>query len=162
MGVGIKAGSVIDEIGTSEFLHAFFSTISRHLEPKGWGARFPELLKELYQGKLPAEHVGKALSDLLVIQKELARFAPSKVVWDIEKPSARPPWGDNISKHITSLANYFVTSMGRDLFEVLIECLEDAHNNNEPVTIESTNSFVGGNEGSVTYESKVNQRGLVE
>jgi hypothetical protein len=151
MGVGIKVGSIIDEIGTSEFLHAFFSTISRHLEPKGWGSRFPELMTELYQGRLPADHVQNALRDLQVVREELSRFSPDKVVWDIEKPAMRPPWGKNISEHITSLANYFCTSTGRDLFEVLIECLEDARDNKEDVTVEDMGLFLGEDGVSVTF-----------
>jgi hypothetical protein len=45
------------------------------------------------------------------------------VVWDIDNPEARPPWGDDISSDITDLSNYFVTSDGRDLFEVLDEAM---------------------------------------
>jgi hypothetical protein len=41
------------------------------------------------------------------------------------RPSA-PPWGDDIGEEITSLAHYFVTSDGRDLFEVLFAALAEA------------------------------------
>jgi 2,3-bisphosphoglycerate-dependent phosphoglycerate mutase len=44
-------------------------------------------------------------------------------VWDVEDRSKRPPWGDDISPDITSLANYFVTDDGRDLFEVFDEAV---------------------------------------
>jgi 2,3-bisphosphoglycerate-dependent phosphoglycerate mutase len=124
MAIGIRVGGIIDEIGTSDFLHAFFSTISVHLEPQGWGSRYPELMKQFYSGTLRHEDAGKVLEDLHAIREQLKAFAPSQVVWDIEKPTAKPPWGDNISPDITDLSNYFVTSAGRDLFEVLIECLE--------------------------------------
>jgi hypothetical protein len=45
------------------------------------------------------------------------------VVWDIENHQSKPPWGDNIASHITSLGNYFVSSTGRDVFHVLEEAL---------------------------------------
>jgi 2,3-bisphosphoglycerate-dependent phosphoglycerate mutase len=45
------------------------------------------------------------------------------VVWDFEQRNVRPPWGDNISPTITSLADYFVTSDGRDLLAVIEEAL---------------------------------------
>ena len=124
MGVGFRVGNITTEVGTSEFLHSFFSTISVHLEPAGWGSRFPELLNALYQGNLPVAHCDKVTSDLQIIRAELAAIAPDRVVWDIDDPNAEPPWGRNISDGITSLANYFVTSGGRDLFDVLLECLE--------------------------------------
>lgn len=115
MSVGIKVGSITDEIGTSDFFHAFFSTVSSTLESEGWASRFPALLGKLYQGNLDASLAKSAISELRQIQSELAAFRPDKVVWDIENPNPnkQPPWGSNISPEITSLANYFVTSTGR-------------------------------------------------
>ena len=126
MSVGFNVGSITDEVGTQGFLHAFFSTISYHLEPNGWGTIFPELMNELYQGRLDASQNAKVLNDVLVIRELLKDYSPQNVVWDIENLGARPPWGSNIASDITDLSNYFVTSTGRDLFEVLIECLEAA------------------------------------
>ena len=31
--------------GSGDFLYSFFSTVSKLLEPKGWGTRFPYLLR---------------------------------------------------------------------------------------------------------------------
>ncbi|WAH38665.1 Imm70 family immunity protein [Alicyclobacillus dauci] len=36
---------------------------------------------------------------------------------------SKQPWGTDITAEITSLSNYFVTSDGRDLFEVLFLAL---------------------------------------
>lgn len=123
MAVGFRVGSIVDEIGTQAFLHAFFSTISYHLEEHGWGSRFPEIMNELYQGQLDTTKADKVLADVSTIREELRRHTPDEVVWDIENLSARPPWGRNISPKITDLSNYFVTSTGRDVFDVLVECL---------------------------------------
>ncbi len=135
MSVGIKVGSITDEIGTSDFFHAFFCTVSNNLENEGWASRFPSLLGKLYQGSLDASLAKSAISELQQIQSELASFKPEKVVWDIENPNKQPPWGSNISPEITTLANYFVTSTGRDLISTLMEALEDAASNNKPVAI---------------------------
>ncbi|UNU43586.1 hypothetical protein EAO27_13310 [Sphingopyxis sp. YF1] len=126
MAVGIKVGSITDEIGTADFFHAFFSTISATLEDR-WGARFPVLLNQLYQGSLPHSQAATALSELAQISSELAAFPPSAVVWDIDDRTKQPPWGDNISEDITNLANYFVTSTGRDLIVTVTEALDDLH-----------------------------------
>lgn len=124
MTVGIKIKNTITEIGTGAFLHAFFSTVSYHLEPKGWGSVYPVTMKKLYQGQLESEDANEASREMKEIQKKLARFTPNQVVWDIEDMKKKPPWGDNVSDHIMSLANYFVTSTGRDLIGALIEDLE--------------------------------------
>jgi Immunity protein 70 len=136
MGVGIRVGSIIDEIGSGSFLHAFFSTVSVHGEPGGWGSRFPTLMNRLYQGNLPADSVSSAIAELADAKSILATLPPSEVVWDIENRAAKPPWGDNISPTITNLGNYFVTSTGRDLFAVLEEALNDAAAKGWDATIE--------------------------
>ncbi|MDO8826363.1 Imm70 family immunity protein [Methylophaga sp.] len=134
MAVGIKVGSITDEIGTPDFFHAFFSTVNSNLE-KEWGSRFPVLLNNLYQGGLEAALAAKALAELKQVKDELAAFSPEHVVWDIEDPSKQPPWSSDISPDITSLANYFVTSTGRDLIETLLEALDEAARYNRPAAI---------------------------
>jgi len=64
MAVGITIGSITTEMGASSFVHAFFSTISAHCEPDGWGSRFPHLMNELYQGCLPHAHARAAMEEL--------------------------------------------------------------------------------------------------
>ncbi len=136
MGVGIRVGNIVAEIGAASFMHSFFSTISVHCEPKGWGTRFPALMNELYQGRLPADRAAVALSELSDAKAILDKLSPKAVVWDIENRSAKPPWGTNIAPTITSLGNYFITSTGRDLFSVLEEALADAAKNECDALIE--------------------------
>ncbi|MBD0417577.1 immunity 70 family protein [Oryzicola mucosus] len=124
MTIGLKIGATIDEIGSSEFLFAFFSTISANLEKKGWGTRFPVLLNELYSGELPSQRAGTALEELRTVRSELSAIPPDRVVWNYEDRTKGPPWGHDISSDITNMSNYFVTSGGRDLFDVLEEALE--------------------------------------
>jgi hypothetical protein len=123
MTVGIELGNIIDEIGTGDFFHAFFSTISGNLEPKGWGSRFPVLMNKLYQGEVTQSDAAAALAELDQASAELAKLPARKVIWDVEDRSKTPPWGDRIATTITDLSNYFVTSTGRDLIELLREVL---------------------------------------
>jgi hypothetical protein len=124
-------------VGTDEFLHSFFSTISYHLEPEGWGTRFPYLMNHLYQGKLRWSDVPKAMKEVEEVRKLLENFKPSDVVWDIDNLEKKPPWGDNISSDITSLANYFVTSSGEDLFDVLIKALKNSYSEKIDIEIQT-------------------------
>jgi len=136
MGVGLRVGNSYREIGAASFFHAFFSTVSAHLEPSGWGSRFPSLMRRLYQGQLRATEAAVARSELTTILTELAKYPPAAVVWDIQDRSKRPPWGDDIDSRITNLANYFVTSDGQDLFEVLFATFDEAAQNNQDVVIQ--------------------------
>ncbi|MDP9992807.1 hypothetical protein J2W28_003253 [Variovorax boronicumulans] len=123
MAVGVTVGSITNDLGAPSFVHSFFSTISAHCEPDGWGSRFPHLMNELYQGRLPHGNALLALDELRLAKAALDKLPPSAVVWDIENRQARPPWGSNIASNITSLGNYFVTSAGRGMFDVLEQVL---------------------------------------
>lgn len=112
--VGFKVKFYWYQIGSGDFLHAFFSTVAYNLENMKWGSRFPVIMKELYQGHLPKEHVDAAIGELAVISAELRDLSPDHVIWDIEDLSKQPPWGNDISEDITDLSNYFVTSDGED------------------------------------------------
>ena len=63
---------------------------------------------------------------LEIIKKELRAYGPENVVWEIEDLSKQPPWGNNISKDITDLSNYFVTSDGDDFLKIFMHALKKA------------------------------------
>jgi len=125
MGVGLQIGRVISEIGTSDFFHSFFSTVSGNLEPQGWGTRFPILMQKLYAGELVQPDANAALSELNEVSSELSKLPIDRVIWDIEDRSKMPPWGNDVADTVTNLSNYFVTSTGRDLITTLREVLSE-------------------------------------
>lgn len=137
MAVGFSVDFYWFQIGTGDFLHSFFSTVAFNLENKKWGSRFPIIMNKLYQGKLEFEDVDKAIEELKVIQEELKAYGPEKVIWDIEDLSKQPPWGNKISKDITDLSNYFVTSDGEDFLSVFFRALEEAKEDSTSIEIKS-------------------------
>lgn len=136
MSVGFKIDFLKYEVGHGDFLHSFFSTVSYRLEPEGWGTRYPYLLNKLYSGRLSVTDVPKAVKELEEVRSKLTQFGPNEVIWDIENLDKKPPWGNNISADITNLSNYFVTSDGRDLFDVMFAAFEDAQNLKVDIVIE--------------------------
>jgi len=121
MTVEIQAGSLTGEIGSSSFFNAFFSTVAVLLENAEPGSRFPVIGEELYEGHVDAENIGRAIAELQVIRAELMRYPPTAIVWDSEVRARAPPGGNDISRDISSMGIYFVTSDGRDLFDMLLE-----------------------------------------
>lgn len=105
---------------------SFFDTIEYHLTKGLFGKKYPTVLKEFYNGRLSYQSLIQAETELKEIQQRLKKFDPSKVVWDKFDLTKRPPWGDDISDEITDLSNYFVTSEGKDLFEVLFDAIDKA------------------------------------
>jgi hypothetical protein len=137
MTVGIKVDYLWFQIGNGEFLNAFFSTISYHLEPNGWGSKYPIVMKDLYNGNVSWEKVPELKNEIIEIRKDLGKISPKKVIWNYEDLEQNPPWRDNISPEITSLANYFVTSNGEDLFEVILKAIDDSYSEKIDLKIES-------------------------
>ena len=135
MSVAVWVGSKRFEIGSASFLKSWFSTIYRRLERGEWGSAYQTVMRDFYSGVVPRERVSGGLAELENIRKGLAAFPPDQVVWDFENPGAQPPWGDRISSHITSLANYYVTSDGKDLFEVLTKAFTEAARTGQDVKI---------------------------
>ena len=94
-------------------------------------------MKELYQGTLSNLNVPKAKDELSKIERELKEFTPDKVIWDIEDLTKQPPWGNAISKRITDLSNYFVTSDGRDFITIFHMALNAATEIKKDIVISS-------------------------
>ena len=137
MAVGFKVKYYWYQVGTSEFLHAFFSTICYNLENKKWGSKYPFIMKKLYSGELNSENVNDAIREIIEIKNQLKKYSPDKVIWDSDDLSKKPPWGDNISPDITDLSNYFVTSDGDDLISLIQIVLAKAKSLNTSIEIES-------------------------
>lgn len=133
--VGLKTGFYWYEIGNWKFLYSFFSTISFRLENKLWGNKYPIIMNEFYRGKLGIDSLRLGLAEITNIQVQLSQFKPKDVVWNIDKLSEQPPWGNDISAEITDLSNYFVTCNGEDLIEVIREAMEKAVEINEELLI---------------------------
>ena len=135
MSVGVKVGSIVGEVGASSFLNGFFSTIAGLLEGGHPGSRFPIISVDFYGGHVEADKVERAIEELRTIRTELTGYPSSAVIWDLEDRSKVPPWGDAISPTIQSMGDYFVSSTGRDLFELLFEAFSHALKRKRPVDI---------------------------
>jgi hypothetical protein len=122
--VACKVGCNAYDIGTLENWYALGATISYHLEPDGWGTKYPELMNSFFQCKLARCHAEKVLKDLQAIREELKWFPPSAVVWDFENPGFRPPQGTPHRENVTDLSNYFVSKYGRNVFDGIIMALD--------------------------------------
>ncbi len=133
--VALQVGRSVREVGAASLLNAFFSTVVARVEGGVRGAQVPALTRDLYAGTLSAAGAVAARAELLVVRRALADHPPADVVWDLDDPTARPPWGDAISPDITSLDDYFVTSDGRDLLDVLTAALDDGVAQDRPVEI---------------------------
>ena len=126
MAVGFQIDMIVYLVGSGDFLNSFFSTVCYRLEAGRLGSRYPYLMRKLYPGHLPFQEVRFAKAELMNVQAALKNFPPSQVIWDMDDLKKQPPWGARISKRITDLSNYFVTSDGRDLISVMFMAFEES------------------------------------
>lgn len=137
MSVGLMVGYNWWIIGEGSLFNSFFSTIYVRLENNQWGSRYPVIMNKLYWGDVPFESVESGIAELVSIQEELKKFLPQDVIWDFEDLSLTPPWGNNIAEHITNLSHYFITSSGKDSFEVLLTSFRFALEHGQNVSVKS-------------------------
>ena len=135
MSVGFQVSYNWYEIGSADFLYAFFSTVAYNLEKGIWGSKFPVIMKRLYLEELNGKDIDRAIKELKIIKRKLKKFSPDKVVWDIENLEKQPPWGKNISDEISDLSNYFITSDGEDFITIFMHALEKAKETGEGIAI---------------------------
>jgi Immunity protein 70 len=127
MTISFEVGTLHYEVGTPDFLNAFFSTIKYHLCTDHVSDKYPHFFNNLYNGKVKYKDALDTLKEAEDIKIGLKEFKPEEIAWDIEDLSKSPPWGSDISKDITDLSNYFVTSDGEDLFSSLINALRKSY-----------------------------------
>lgn len=120
-------------VGAPSFLFSFYSTIVCNIANY---QQYKVSVKFLGSGKILADDCDTAAKELEQIRQDLKRFPPDRVVWDMNHKEKLPPWGNNISPHIDSLGNYFVTADGKDLFDELISLLKYAAQHHFNVAIE--------------------------
>ncbi len=114
----------------------YFSTISKRLEPKGWGTRFPHIFKDLYPGELLEDEVEAVLKEFYIVREELKKIPKWRRVWDYFKEEKYIKEDDVGNKKAKNCYDYFVTEESRDnITEIFIERLEDALKNKKGVYI---------------------------
>ncbi|SDY39700.1 Imm70 family immunity protein [Bacillus sp. 166amftsu] len=135
MAVGFSVDMFFYEAGHPDFLHSFFSTVSYHCEPDGWGTKYPLLMQDLYFERLKWQDVSAALKNVEEIREKLSKLPPSEVIWDFEDITKKPPYGDKIPAKITNLANYH-TIQGTSFLDLLKNALKESEECKMDVTIE--------------------------
>ena len=136
--VEMKNSTFLYMVGNGDFLGSFFDTVTYRLEKGIRGKQFP-VFNKLYQGEsITFGDLCKLEKEVEKITKKLKKFSPKEVVWNMEDLSQQPPWGDNISSEITDLSNYFVTSNGKQLFDVLNAAIKHAAELKTSIKVKST------------------------
>lgn len=135
MSVSLQVGEKIFEIGSPLVLHGFFCSVGYHLEPIGWGSKYPALMHELYEGRLEAKSIEKAQKELALIREKLSGFTISEAVFDMDAGPGEPVESEQLNSNAQNLAEFFFTEDKKNFLDLLEKALEAGKKQGEPVMI---------------------------
>ena len=137
MAISVMVGDNVFPLGSAQFVHCFFSTISFYCEPDGMGTRLTNLTGTLCEGELPWRQSGQALLELKYAHAALMTRQATELIWDVDNLQAAPPWDRNdISPKRASLGHYFITAEGVTLYHCFARALHLSAQQQIPVWLE--------------------------
>lgn len=142
MSVGFRSGAIWSEVGESDFLHAFFSTICSRLEDNNWGNKYPYLQKKLYHGKLDSQEAIHALNELKEIRVKFSSLKLEDIVWDVDDLTKKPPESFYSRVTASNLSECFITVGKKNLFTLLVDVLEFCDQRGISVEIQNSNDLI--------------------
>ena len=108
----------IAELGTSDILYSVYSTVEVRLGKLK--KSIPLALDFLASGKCSASNAIETARQFNLIRDELSKIPPEKAVYDMSDLKKPAPWLGNLSPVVTSCANLYTTSDGKDLLYEIV------------------------------------------
>ena len=121
--------------GSPAFLNSFFSTVAVRAEGERWG-RKPHSDERFHAGRVGAATAETALRRARRHSTDAVHAVPIAGGLGLRGSSRAPTLGRQSSATITSLGDYFVTSDGEDLIDVLREALGHSLQTGEEARVE--------------------------
>ncbi len=114
-------GQRLLDLGGRELTNSILSTVTVHLD--SLLPQVPLAVQFLRYGNCVADDAQEAARQLNLIRDALGAIPPEQAVWDLNDRTVLPPWTGNLSPIVTSCANLYTTSNGRDLLWELVALL---------------------------------------
>ena len=121
------------DVGSSDLLFALYSTIVSCLGTNN--KNIGDAIAFLETRKCESSETLKTARQFNLIRDMLSQFKPDKAVYDINDKAKKGPWEGNLSPIVTSCANLFLTSEGKDLLFEIVAILTLGYYTNTSVII---------------------------
>lgn len=108
---------VID-VGSEDIFFSLYSTAEIRL--KLFKRKIPLAMEFLKTGKYEGQDGCEVARQFNLLRDELARFKPTEIVYDCADLKKKAPWEGNVSKIVTSCANFYTTADGKDLLYEIV------------------------------------------
>ena len=108
----------IVDVGGSDIWFSLYSTVETRLGSAK--RKVPLAFAFMKTGKCAPKDGLETARQFNLIRDELSKYPPNKAVYNLNAPKKDAPWKNNLSQVITSCANLYTTSDGKDmLFETV-------------------------------------------
>ncbi|WP_377465288.1 Imm70 family immunity protein [Populibacterium corticicola] len=114
-------GQRLLDLGGHELTHSILSIVTVHLQ--SLLPQVPLAVQFLRFGTCAASDAQETARQLNLVRDALAQVSPEDAIWDLNDRTVLPPWTGNLSPIVTSCANLYTTSDGRDLLWELVVLL---------------------------------------
>lgn len=121
-------------VGTSDYLYSLYSTIVVRLSSNR--REINDAIAFLNSGRCESTKCLDVARQFNLIRDLLSSVKPNDAVYDIDNPNTPAPWKDDLSPVITSCANLFITSDGKDLLYEIVCVLVYGFYSKKDVVIE--------------------------
>lgn len=135
MSVRLQVGETFFKVGTPLVLHGFFCSVGYHLEPIGWGSKYPALMHELYEGQLSVKSIEKAQKELTLIREKFRGLCVDEVVFDMEAGPGEGVNSEQLNAKAKNLEEFFLTQDKENFLDLLEKALESAKKQGEALVI---------------------------
>ncbi|MCD7882799.1 MAG: immunity 70 family protein [Lachnospiraceae bacterium] len=106
------------DVGESEIWYSVYSTSEKRVYQAN--NKVPLALSFFKTGRCETKDALETARQFNLLRDEFSKYPPEKAVYDMKYPEKRAPWANNISPVVTSCANLYTTTDGKDLlFEVV-------------------------------------------
>ena len=113
------------EIGDSDIWFSVYSTAVIRLENKK--NEIPLAIRFLKTAQCDHSIALDTARQFNLLRDEFSKIPPQKAIYNLDNISMKPPWNDNISPVVTSCANLYTTTDGKDLLFEAVSILTYAY-----------------------------------
>lgn len=122
------------DVGGSDIWYSIYSTVEKRMG--SFKKKIPLAIEFLKTGKCNSENALESARQFNLLRDELAKYPPSKAVYNMDDMSKLAPWADDLSPVVTSCANLYTTADGKDLLYEIVSILTYAYYLNVSVSAE--------------------------
>lgn len=120
------------EVGSGDMLDSIVSTMKRYYPDQN--RKLSKLFAFFENGDATSEDITELASELNIVTSCLKKISPENAVYGPESKERQAPWKNGIADNITSCADLFLTSDGKNLLQELGKIFDYSRKNNTSIS----------------------------